>query len=149
MFNSTKKSLSSVKFARRNSSDRTLKTMMAKRFHQWWLLQSYAERFFGTTSTNLVWKVCIFNRMALHVIRLSQSLLCVKYFLDASYRNLAISPDYQDRPIWHHQISVCGAISKERFISIVHSLSLLWKSTYRKKLPTFLPKHLRNVMKSA
>jgi len=36
--------------------------------------------------SELVWKACISNRMALHAIhRLPQSLLCVKCFLDASY----------------------------------------------------------------
>jgi len=45
--------------------------------------------------TNLVWKACISNKMALHAIhRLPQSLLCVKCFLDASYQNLAISPGH-------------------------------------------------------
>jgi len=79
-----------------------------------------------------------------YIVWYTQSLLCVKCFLDACYRNLAIS-GHRDRSIWHRWISFCGATSKARFISIVYSL--FWKSTYRKKLSTFLPKHCATLWK--
>jgi len=82
--------------------------------------------------TNLAWKACISNKMAFHVIhRLPQSLLCVKYFLVSKFGDITWpprSPDLTPPDFF------CETISKARFISIVHSLSLLWQSTYRKKL---------------
>jgi len=65
-------------------------------FHQWWPLQSYAERFFGTISAQTWCGRPVFPTGSLHAIhRLLQSLFCdllaIKCFLDASYQNLAIT----------------------------------------------------------
>jgi len=71
------------------------------------------NEFLAPQVLELVWKACISNRMALHAIhRLPQSFLCVKCFLDASYRNLTISFGHRGRPIWHHQIFFVGLLQK-------------------------------------
>jgi len=113
MFNSTKKSLSGVEFARRKSSDRIFsKTMTAKRFPSMVAVAMPSDLL--APQVHELGVKGLYFQQALHAIyRLLQSLLCVKCFLDASYRNLATEITWPPRSIWHRQIFFVGLPQKQ------------------------------------
>jgi len=151
MFNLTKKSLSGAEFAQRKSSDRTfLKTMTAKwSFHQWWPLQSYAERFFGITSARTWCERPIFSTGW----RSMPYVVCYNRFFASNVSWTS----HKFGEIWrYHLATEIARFDTARFFFVglpqkqglyQSSTVSVPKSTYRKKLPTFLSKHCATLWK--